>query len=98
LTGAFPKRGDTTVDFTNFVDVDTPAIALDLAAIGDLAARLDIKRSLAQHYGDAPVRQISFRNDLGADVEKIVADEGSRLIALRPVSLAEYILANAELF
>src|SRR5205085_8003667 len=47
-------------------------------------------------YGDASVREIPLRDDLGADVERIVADECGRLIALRPLAFAEDVLGDSD--
>jgi hypothetical protein len=52
----FTERGDTSVNLSNFVDVDAPAIALDLSAVGNLSARLDIKRCLAENHCRPSVR------------------------------------------
>ena len=38
LAGDFAEGGNTTVDFAHFVHIDSPAVALDLATVGDLAA------------------------------------------------------------
>ena len=97
LAGDFSKRGDASVDFSNFVDVDAPAFALDLATVGDLPTRFDVERCLAQHYGDASVGKISLGDYLGADVERIVADECRCLITLAPPTFAEDVLSDADL-
>src|SRR6266581_2973126 len=90
------ERGDAAINLAHLVDVDAPSFALDLATVGDLATRLDIKRRLAQHYGDASVGKISLGDDVGADLERIVADERGRLVTLRPFAFAEHVLRDAD--
>src|ERR1700687_2458429 len=84
LARDFTKSGDAPIDSADFVDVDTPALALDLAAVRDLSAGLDIERCLAKDYGGASVGKITLGNHLGADIEGIVAGESRRSITLRP--------------
>src|SRR5438045_950092 len=48
-------RGWPTVDLLDVIDVDTPAVADNLAAVGDLPARLGVERRLAQHHSEATV-------------------------------------------
>jgi hypothetical protein len=73
--GDFAKRGDASVDFADFVDVDTPPLTLDLAVVGDLPARLGVEWCLTQNYGHATIGQILFSEDGSADVERVVARE-----------------------
>ena len=75
FAGDFAERGDASVDFADFFDVDAPAFALDLAAVGDLAAGLDIEWRFTKDYGDAAVGEVVFGDDFGGDVEGIVAGE-----------------------
>src|SRR5438045_7498581 len=97
FAGDLAKRRDAAIDPTHFVDVDAPAFALDLATVGDLPTRFDVERCLAQHYGDASVGKISLGDYLGADVERIVADECRCLITLAPPTFAEDVLSAADL-
>src|SRR6266849_1437120 len=71
----FSERGNPSVDFADFVDVDAPSLALDLTAVGDLAARFGIEWRLAQDHGGATVRQILLGENGGGDVERVVARE-----------------------
>ena len=96
--GDFAERGDAAVDPAHFVDVDAPTFALNLAAIGDLATGLDVEWCFAQHYGDASIGKVSFGNDFSIYVEGIVADEHRRLAVLRPITFAEHVLGDADLF
>src|ERR1700719_679585 len=74
-TNGFSERRDASVDFADFVDIDAPSVALDLAAVGDLSARFGIKWRLAQDHGGATVRQILLGENGGGDVERVVAGE-----------------------
>src|ERR1700687_340488 len=80
----FSERGDASVDFADFVDVDAPSLALDLAAIGHLPARFDIKRRFTKDHGRTPVRQIPLCDYLGSDVQFVVAGKCCRAVALCP--------------
>src|ERR1700694_2275081 len=83
----FSERGDVALDSANFVDIDAPAVALDLAAIGDLAARFDVERCLAKDYGGASVREITLGDYVGAHVEGIVSGEALRVCTIRSLGL-----------
>src|SRR5712664_321307 len=65
----FSERGNPSVDFADFVDVDAPSLALDLTAVGDLAAGLGVEWRLAQDHGSAAVGQVLFGEDRGGDVK-----------------------------
>ena len=54
---ASPIAAVPPVDLAHVVDVDAPAVADDLAVIGDLAAGLGVERRLAQQHRDATVRR-----------------------------------------
>src|ERR1700730_18486739 len=78
--GDFAERSDASIDFAHFVDVNTPAIALDLAAVGHLSAGLDIKRRFTKDHGRAPVGQIAPCDYLGGDVQGVVAGKCCRAV------------------
>jgi hypothetical protein len=46
FSGDLSQSGDTTVDLADFVDIDVPAVALDLAAVGDLTTGFGLERRL----------------------------------------------------
>src|ERR1700682_244072 len=95
FAGDFAERGDASLDPADFIHVDPPAFALDLAAIGDLSAGLDIERCLAKDYGGAPVGEITLGYYFGVDVERIVAGE-CRRPALRPSAFAKHVQRDAD--
>src|SRR5882757_8040 len=70
---ALSERGDASVDFAHFVDVDAPPFALDLTAVRDLAARFGVEWRLAQNHRRTTVGEILFGEDGGGDVERVVA-------------------------
>src|SRR5258707_9600024 len=72
---ALSERGDASVDFAHFVDVDAPPFALDLTAVRDLAARFRVEWCLAQNHRRTTVGEILFGEDGGGDVERVVARE-----------------------
>src|SRR3954467_615566 len=76
LAGDLADGRDASVDSPDFVDVDSPAFAQDLAAIGDLAARFGVERCLTQYYGGASVGELTLGDDGGIDLKGIVAGEG----------------------
>jgi len=65
FAGGFAERGDASVNFPYFFDVDAPALALDLTAVGDLPAGLDVKRRFTEDYGRASVGEITLGEDVG---------------------------------
>ena len=85
---AVPIAADAAVDLAHVVHVDAPPVAHDLAVVGDLPARLGVERRLAQH---APRRgRPSSRrsaDDLGLDLDRVVADERRLLARVRPGAL-----------
>src|SRR6478672_9469373 len=88
--------GDASVDFPNFVDVDSPAVTGYLATVGDLAARLRVERCLAQHYGGASVGEIAHGHHCGVRLEGVVSNKGD-VAVLCPSSFGERIRSDADL-
>ena len=82
VAGDFAERGDASVNFAYFFDVDAPPFALNLAAVGDLPTGLDVKRRFTEDYGRASVGEITLGDYFGGDVEGIVPREGRRLYGL----------------
>ena len=75
-----PMRRGPAVDLADIVDVDAPAVADDLAPIGDLPARLGVERRFAQHDRDAAVGEMLDRGHLRLDLDRVVADERRRAL------------------
>src|SRR5215210_5367019 len=86
LARHFAEGGDPSIDAPDFVDVDAPAFAGYLAAVGDLSAGFGVKRRLAQHYGDASVGEVALGDDIGIDLEGVVAREGYSWRRVEPIT------------
>src|SRR5688500_20223614 len=69
------QRGDASIDFADFVDVDAPSLPHDLAMVRDLSARLSVKRCLAQDEGDAIIGEIALGDDDGVDIVGVGAGD-----------------------
>ena len=87
-------RRRPAVDLAHVVDVDAPAIADDLAAVGDLAARLRVERRLAQQHRDAAVGEVPNGRDLRVDLDDVVADERRR--AASPPARSSHVAQIVE--
>src|SRR3954466_4897622 len=97
LAGDFADSGDAPVDLPDFVDVDSPAFAQDLAAIGDLAARFGVERCLTQYYGGASVGELTLGDDGGIHLERVVARKRDIVAVLCPSSFGKRIRSDADL-
>src|SRR6185312_6265972 len=70
-----PERGRTALHLLHVVDVHTPAVADDFAAIGDLAAGFGVEWRLLQQHGDAAAGEVLDCRHFGFGLDHVVADE-----------------------
>jgi hypothetical protein len=109
LAGRLADRRSTPLDLPHIGDVHTPAIPDDLAMVGDLTARLRVKRRLTQQHGDATIVEPTHRGHQRVDLHGVVPHEARRWQDRRPrlgitrrqtaprIHIGEIIRADAEL-
>src|SRR5260221_6445102 len=85
------NRG-SAVDLAHAVHVNAPAVADNLSHVRDLPAGLGIEWRFAQQHGDAVSLHATNGGDVGANFDRVIADEtrlGGFLQTLPSRQLAE---------